>query len=103
MSLLEVIALHAADAERAEAGGADRIGLSAARGPLSVESVSAILAAVARSCPVSASPDVFGDHDVMQAAGALAEAGVDALEFDHDGELIERATDAEALVVTNLP
>ena len=27
MSLLEVIALHAADAERAEAGGADRIEL----------------------------------------------------------------------------
>lgn len=79
------------EARAALAGGADRIGLSAARGPLSVESVSAILATVARSCPVSASPEVFGgDREPMQAASALAEAGVDALEFDHDGELIER-------------
>ena len=79
------------EAKAALAGGADRIGLSAARGPLSVESVSSIVAAVARSCPVSASAAVFGaSHDLTEGAAMLASAGVDAIECDHATDLIER-------------
>lgn len=79
------------EASAALAGGADRIGLSAARGPLTGESVAAIVSAFARSCPVSASPDVFGaGHDMVDATAALASAGVEVLECDHAPDLIER-------------
>ena len=79
------------EAAAALAGGADRIGLSAARGSLTAESVTAIVAVVARTCPVSAPQDVFGaSHDPAETASALASAGVDAIECDHTPDLIER-------------
>lgn len=81
----------AGEANAALLGGADRIGISAARGPLSVESVVSIVSAVAGACPVSASPDVFGAcHDHAEGAAALADAGVGMLEFDHAADLIGR-------------
>ena len=78
------------EAAIALAGGADRIGLTDARGSLTPESVRAIVAAVARRCPVSASPRVLGRRDPMEAASLLAEAGIDPLELDHDDDVIRR-------------
>ena len=72
------------------AHGADRIGLTDARGPLSIETVAAIVATVERRCPVSASPQVLGARDSREACGLLAKAGVDILEFANEAGLVER-------------
>lgn len=77
----------AIEAEQAMAGGADRLGLSDARGPLALADVVAIVAAIAGRTPVSAAPRVLSG-DPATAAQALADAGVGALELDADADSV---------------
>ncbi len=72
----------AAEAEIALGAGAERLGLSDARGPLSLDAVRAVIAA-AGGAPVSAAPNVLGgaESDELEVALALAEAGVQVLEL----------------------
>ncbi len=61
--------------------GADRLGLTDARGAVSRDAVRAIVAAAGR-CPVSAPPTALGkDGDPSEAAKILADAGVATVEF----------------------
>lgn len=81
----------AAEGEVALRAGAERLGLSDARGPLPIETVRAIVAAAAK-CAVSAAPQVLGTGGTpLDAALALAGAGVQTLE-------LSASTDAPALL-----
>jgi copper homeostasis protein len=98
--LLEVIALGPADAEAAQAGGADRlelVGRMTADGLSPAPSVAAAVVA-ATDIPVRAmlrtTPDFLAGPELEATAGALLEAGVEGLVF---GFLDERGeVDAEA-------
>ena len=73
---------NAVEAEIALRGGADILGLTDARGPLSHDAVRTIVATTAGRCPISAAPSVLSPEEAQgNAAATLAEAGVDIIEW----------------------